>query len=901
MLIPSSTYRVQLHAGFTFRQLEAILGYLHELGISTIYASPITKAIKGSQHGYDAADPLSINPEIGTEQDLERVSLLLKEYGMSWVQDIVPNHMAYTSSNPWLYDALERGKQSEYYSYFDIGTDPSGELTGEKVMAPFLGSTLTECLQKGELTLDFTDQGFVIRYFENSYPVAITLYRWIITVVEGCPPCLLAVVRDMEQAARGPAPVWKAAKQKELESISANATYRSFLRERVNFFNQQPALQAELVQEQHYILTHAHLAASRINYRRFFTVNSLICLRMEEEKVFHAYHEKIHSWYRNGYIQGLRIDHIDGLAAPRCYIHRLRQRFGKDCYIIAEKILEEGESLPENWELEGMTGYEFLSPAGQVLTDPDGSRLLLAYYKEHIGGAQSYENIVFERKHHYLLQNMGGELDNLVTLLYSLSLPGIAAQDKGRMKKALALLLSSFPVYRVYPEKAPFSEASRAILTKAFALAREKGADYVPELCCLQGIFDDTDPVAGKDSLAGPALRDLQLRFQCRLSQFTGPLAAKGIEDTSFYVYHPYIAHNEVGDTPAIAGISPGVFHQKMAGRQAAMPHSLNATSTHDTKRGEDNRVRLYWLSAIPEEWISHVNRWREINRHLLSGSGERMIPAPNDEYLIYQALLGGFPEDMVVTDIFCERFHGYLTKALREGNTNTNYDHPDSAYEKGCHDFVTALLQTDSGFLEDFIPFAWQVIRESFTYSLSQLLIKLTAPGIPDIYQGAELWETSFVDPDNRRPVDYSLRRSLLKEIIEEETKGLQAALSFALANRRKGAAKLFTLYRTLAYRNAHPLVFSAGDYIPVAVPGPVLSFIRRHDDHWALIVVPLIRREVPLPETISLSLPSGAPVDWVNAFTGETYRQADGRLELKNYRDRFPVALFTGRTSKD
>lgn len=859
MRIPSSTYRIQLHTGFTFRQLEAILDYLHELGISTIYASPITKAIKGSQHGYDVADPLSINPEIGTEEELRQLSGRLDKYGMTWLQDIVPNHMAYADSNPWLYDVLERGKDSEYYSFFDIETDPAGELTGDKLMAPFLGSTLTECLQKGELTLDHTDRGFIIRYFGNSYPVAISLYPWIATITEAPDP-----------------------------------------RQQVTFFNQQPALIAELVAHQHYILTHSHLAASRINYRRFFTINGLICLRMEDDAVFDAWHEQIHSWYRKGYIQGLRLDHIDGLAEPRRYIDRLRQRFGEDCYIIAEKILEEGERLPNNWQLQGMTGYEFLSPVSQVLTDPDGSRELLAFYQEYITATPTptYDPIVFDRKHHYLLNNMGGELDNLLRLLYSLPLLGAAGMDKHRMRTALAILLASFPVYRIYPEAAPFPPESRAILATAFARSREKGPGSAQELDFLEKLFTG-DPATGSThpagTISGPQYVQ-RLRLQTRLMQFTGPLAAKGIEDTAFYVYHPYIAHNEVGDTPAIAGITPETFHQKMKDRLAALPYSLNATTTHDTKRGEDNRIRLNILSALPDEWTGAVKKWREMNRPFVAGDDQRPGPTPNDEYLIYQALLGGFPEDLIVTDDFRQRFHGYLTKALREGNTNTSYNHPDEAYEQGCHSFVTAILQPDSPFLENFIPFAWQVIRESFTYSLSQLLIKLTAPGIPDIYQGSELWELSFVDPDNRRPVDYALRTSLLKEIQEEEIKkGAGGALAFVHANRKKGAGKLFTVYHVLAYRNAHPELFSPGDYIPVPAKGPVLSYIRRHEKKWALVIVPLVRQGASRFAEVALSLPPGAPSSWINIFTGDIHQRGD----LSTVLNKFPVAFLTGQTA--
>ncbi|HEY4061467.1 MAG TPA: malto-oligosyltrehalose synthase [Puia sp.] len=917
MLVPTSTYRIQLHAGFTFRQLRSILDYLHDLGISTIYASPITKAIKGSQHGYDAADPLSINPEIGTEEELKELSALLQNYGMTWLQDIVPNHMAFTDSNPWLYDVLERGKDSPFYSFFDIDTNPSDELTGDKLMAPFLGSTLTECLQKGELTLELTSRGFFIRYFENSYPVAISLYPWIATISEGprCPPALLTLLQELDQAARSsqsahpslilssatsstpgsssPATLpqtddWTTTRKKLLDNIFSSEEYTSFLIQRVNFFNQQPSLLTELAGEQHYILTHAHLAASRINYRRFFTVNSLICLRMEDLTVFTAWHEQIHSWYKKGYIQGLRLDHIDGLAAPRQYIDRLRQRFGDDCYIVAEKILEEGETMPANWQLQGMTGYEFLSPVSQVLTDPDGSRELLAFYQEHIADRTTYEEIVFQRKQKYLQDNMGGELDNLLHLLYSLPLLGAEAagndiedghtknNNKARMKKALALLLSSFPVYRLYPDSMPLPPDSHAHLATAFARSREKGPDVTQELDFLEKLFtgDNTPgstlPVNGSPD----PLSNQRLRFQSRFMQFTSPLAAKGIEDTTFYVYHPYIAHNEVGDTPAIAGITPETFHEKMASRQTSLPFSINATSTHDTKRGEDNRIRLNLLSAIPDQWIASVKKWEKINRSRINDTAGHPAPTRNDEYLVYQALLGGFPEDLVVTDSFRQRFHDYLTKALREGNTNTSYNHPDEIYEGHCHSFVTAILEPDSPFLEDFIPFAWQIIRESFTYSLSQLLIKLTAPGIPDIYQGAELWELSFVDPDNRRSIDYSRRMTLLKEIKEEEAKGAASALAFVRANRKKGACKLFTIYRTLSYRNTHPEVFTSGDYIPVPARGPVLAYLRHHKKDWALIVVPLIRQGATQPITVTLSLPPDIPASWTNIFTGKTWQ---------------------------
>jgi (1->4)-alpha-D-glucan 1-alpha-D-glucosylmutase len=869
MKIPSCTYRVQLNDQFTFQNLESIIGYLHELGISTIYASPITKAFKGSQHGYDVADPRIINPEIGDVETLKELARSLEEKGMSWLQDIVPNHMVYDSSNPWLYDVLERGKASDYYTFFDI-TVRHAELIGDKIMAPFLGDTLTACMQKGELSLQFSDRGFGIRYFDADYPVAARLYPWICTVAEGCPPALMDAVIRLAEASDAATPVWIAAKEKWLALVTANEVLSAFVKRRVSFFNERMNLQENLLDGQHYVLTHATLAASHINYRRFFTVNSLICLRMEEKEVFDAYHEQLHGWYKQGLIQGLRIDHIDGLASPKIYIDRLKRLFGEDCYMIAEKILSpRGESMPEDWRLEGMTGYEFLQLAGQVLTDADGSRQLLDFYSRHIVALPAYETLVYEKKYDFLRRYMGGELDNLMD-----------RHDDDQLKEALATLMAAFPIYRVYPDESPLSGAQADFVRAGFDRAGEIRPDLLAELAFLHRRFDN-DPV-----------------FRIRLMQFTGPLAAKGVEDTTFYVYNPYIAHNEVGDSPAVAGITVEEFHRQMKRRQATLPYSLNTSSTHDTKRGEDSRIRLQLLSARPQEWINAVLGWRRVNSPLIMQVGGRPAPSPNDEYLIYQALLGGLPEDLIVTDKFRERCSGYLTKALREEKTETNYDHPDEAYEQQCRTFTMAILEPDSAFMETFIPFAYTIIRDALPYSLSLLLLKLTAPGIPDIYQGAELWETSFVDPDNRRPVDFGLRAGLLQRIKKEEALTPASALEFVLAHGEKGVSKLFTIYRTLGYRNAHPAVFTIGEYIPVRVHGARLAFIRRYEQDWVLVIVPLIRAD-NAPASLSLRLPPEAPFAWTDVFTGDQYESSGAVLELKEGWNRFPVAMLTGRNT--
>jgi len=812
MPVPSSTYRVQLNDHFTLRQLGDIIDYLHRLGISTVYASPITTAIKGSQHGYDVTDPRVLSPEIGMEEELQRLSARLRDYNMTWLQDIVPNHMAYDPTSPWMHEVLEHGRDAEHYSFFDIFPRAVHPM-GERLMAPFLGGDLAECLAKGELRLESADGRYVIRYYDKAYPVAARLHDWVAG--------------------------------------------------RVDLFNADPLLLETLLLRQHYLLTAAGQASKQVNYRRFFTINGLICLRMEEENVFNAYHERIHYWYQQGWIQGLRIDHIDGLTDPKGYCERLRDRFGDDCYIIAEKILTGEELLREDWRLEGTTGYDFLSFAGQLLTDAGGSRQLLDFYRRNIIDLPDYPDVVFERKYAFLRMYMGGELDELLQLLTGDSLFTSAAEDD-RLQEALAVVMASFPVYRAYPDGDALSPTDAEIFQAAIGRARQLRPDYGSELQCLGSFLQK--PTA----------------FRSRLMQFTGPLAAKGIEDTTFYVYNPYIAHNEVGDSPALAGLSVEEFHKKMLYRQQHFPHTLNGTSTHDTKRGEDARIRLQLLSARPQEWIDAVTRWRTINRADI---------APNDEYLIYQALLGGFPEDGIVTDDFRGRFSGYLTKALREAKVSTNYDNPNEAYEKQCQEFAATLLKDGSPFLREFVSFAMPVIRQSYVYSLSLLLIKLTAPGIPDIYQGAELWDTSFVDPDNRRPIDYPVRKGILDQLISEEANGPEAALRYAHAHRENGAEKLFTLYRTLNFRTTHPRLFAGGEYIPLPFEGPYLAFVRRLESDWVLVAVPLIRIATT-PDI--LTLPSG-PGEWTDLFTGKMYK-AGQMLQLK--KTGFPVVLLTGRS---
>jgi (1->4)-alpha-D-glucan 1-alpha-D-glucosylmutase len=893
MLIPTCTYRIQLNKDFTLRHLKGILDYLHELGVSTVYASPITTATKGSMHGYDTTDPLTLNAEIGTEEEWQQVSMHLRRYGMDWLQDIVPNHMAWHSSNPWLFDVLERGRDSGYYSWFDIILDHPVPLPGDKLMAPFLGSTLTECLQKAELSVHFTSSGFVIRYYDQEYPVAAQLYRWICTVADGHPSGLLPILDTFEEAIPDDPDNWKTAKQKCLRQLSAISGWPAFVTTRTAFINKRINLLQSLLQNQHYVLTHATLAASHINYRRFFAVNSLICLSMERPAVFEAYHATIYRWYREGRINGFRIDHIDGLAEPQAYLQKLTGLFGKDCYIVAEKILSQQEAMPPGWPIAGSTGYDFLAAAGQLLTDADGSRELLNFYKEQIAPLPAYDDLVFERKLGFLRRNMGGELDNLFVLL--MRLPQAAVMDEDRLKQALAVWMSSFPVYRAYPDENGGSPADGPVFRTSLSRSQARRPDMIAEFAFFATLLPEVQAVASSWLPEAQAPANISLPFITRLMQFTGPLAAKGIEDTTFYIYNPYIAHCEVGDTPGIAGTDTGEFHRKMQDRQAHQRYALNATSTHDTKRGEDSRMRLSVLSARPAEFTNAVTHWFQLNESHTAVVGGRRAPSANDEYLIYQAMLGSFPTDGFVTDSFRGRFAAYLTKALREADTETSYQKPDLAYEQQCQAFATALLLEDSPFLAEFIPFSHSMIRQSAAYSLSLLLLKLTAPGIPDIYQGSELWETSLVDPDNRRPVDFILRASLLRQL-KSTARDPNKLFAFIRNNQAAGAEKLFTLWRTLECRNRFPRLFAEGDYIPVPTHGPILSYCRRHDDQWILVAIPLIRYGSAQITRRCLSLPPEAPSQWMDVFTGAGFPANGSTLSWPDDATAWPVLLLTG-----
>lgn len=896
MHIPSSTYRIQFHKDFNFSDFSLLIPYLHDLGIQTIYAAPITKSTKGSMHGYDVVDPHVIDPEIGTLEELKEISKELKSRNMFWLQDIVPNHMAYSFENKRLMDVMERGRESEYYNYFDIDWNHHVPHLQGKLMVPFLGKELEQCLEKNDIQLSFTRHGFLLKYYDSFYPVSSLTYPFLIEHLKGRreSPLVLEKLNEYgSQITSGSSLMdFLAFKNEWNKSCFSNPVIREGFERIVKEINATTEEIHKLLDYQFYIFTYWKHTEFEINYRRFFTVNSLICLRMERDEVFEEYHRFIHEMVSSGLIQGVRIDHIDGLNDPSGYLKKLRKLLGQDCYIIAEKILELKEDIPEKWPLEGTSGYEFLSYVNQLFTDRHGSEVLVDYYYKLISDIPTYDNIVLENKKLILERHMAGEFDNLVEYFFALQLQGVF--QKEQIRKALASLMLSLPVYRIYPDKLPLSGTDRELMEEAFSRALSIDPDSEIILQYLESLCNEAKPpdIPERNSIL----------FLRRLMQFTGPLTAKGVEDTTFYIYNPLISHVEVGDAPSTLGIPLREFHGKMIRRQRMNPLSLNATATHDTKRGEDARIRLNVISTDPERWIQMVEEWFAINKPHRSVVDGKEAPSKNDEYFIYQSVIGGFPEDLKSNEDWVGRLKEYMVKVVREAKAISNWESPHSEYETACSDFIESILATDSVFLKSCTPYMKEIISISLPYSIGQVVVKITAPGIPDIYQGCELWDLSYVDPDNRRPVDYGLRQKFLQEILQFKDHSWEKLHAYLLENQESGILKQFAMLKLLQLRNRFSGVFEKGVYLPLTLMGSgtlALGYARYFENNWCIVVIPFvpgIKNKESSSESgdIFISLPANSPEEWQNIFTGERLIISDNRILLKELLSKFPVAVL-------
>ncbi|GEO09174.1 malto-oligosyltrehalose synthase [Segetibacter aerophilus] len=900
---PVSTYRIQFHKDFTFSDFEKIIPYLIKLGVGTIYASPIFEATPGSVHGYDGVNPHKINPEIGTEEQLLSISQRLKEAGIKWLQDIVPNHMAFDPNNPWLKDVLEKGQKSVYASFFDVPW--TGKIYHGKIMIPFLGNPLQEVIKNGELTIDFEEPRFVLKYYDSTYPLRLRSYITILQTGDGEPnqaiQQLLDQVKDIQRSEEPEA--YKETLhefQLQLSALTKSNTTKGYLESCLQKINEDHELIKQIADEQVYQLVNWQKTDQKINFRRFFTVNGLICLNMQDNDVFLYYHKYIKELLDKGVFQGLRIDHIDGLFDPTLYLQQLRELAGEETYIVVEKILEPGEGLPDYWPIEGNTGYDFLGIVNNAFTNKTSEKQFTEYYEDLVKDDRSIHQQLHDKKSYILHENMGGELSNLhhlfedMNLVEDNELSNVAPEV---LKEAIGEFLIQCPVYRYYGNKLPLDQTEAGDVQDILNRIKQNKPELAPAIPLLE------TALLHKPKEGDKAYNARALRFYQRCMQFTGPLMAKGAEDTLMYTYNRFIGHNEVGDSPDAFGDSPEEFHQKMLDRQEKWRLSMNGTSTHDTKRGEDVRARLNVLTDLPDEWFAVVKEWQELNKELK----EQEAPDANDEYLIYQTLVGAYPMPTQGDDDFKNRVQEYLQKALREAKTHSNWTTPNEEYETAAKNFAVNLLQQNKPFWKRFEQFHKKVSDFGVVNSLAQVVVKFTAPGVPDVYQGTELWDFSLVDPDNRRPVDYELRQQLMNELEAQANDEHENLMSHLWENRYSAKIKLWLTHQLLNDRKENKEFFEKAEYIPLTVLGEfasnVLAYARRYQNEWYVVAVPLhlaaLSKEQQ-QEILSIdwkdtrvALPAGAPATYQHLFS-KVNRTHEQEITIKDIFKSLPLAVL-------
>ena len=881
---PLSTYRFQFNRDFTLEDAGQLAGYLGKLGIRTVYASPVFTAVTGSTHGYDVTDPTSINPEIGSEGTFRSVIHNFHKRGIGWLQDVVPNHMAYSVENPWIRDVLIRGRNSQWYPAFDIFHDHPEERLRNKLMLPFFGSDPDELIDRGEISLQMGDRGLVLTYFDDFYPVSLETYQ----VLEGY------------QAIEGLQSLHPAG-EKEWEPKALVTAYRTdpkvktAVDEAIRRINGDPGQLRSLVNRLNYIPAYWKKTEKTINYRRFFTINGLICLNIQDKNVFNETHRKIIEWTREGLIDGLRIDHIDGLYDPSGYLTVLRSETGKQLYIAVEKILEKEEQLPAFWPVEGTTGYDFLAMVNNLLTQQENGTILQNFYRKWTGDYTEPASLFMEKKRLILLERLGGELDYLTHLCLSTGYPGTDEHDPEQLRRAIGELMIHCPVYKYYGEPSGFSGEESASLMEVIRLASGSFPELKGPLKWLKKMF------RLKDADGDETTAKIDHLFR-RIMQFTGPLMAKGLEDTAFYTYNPFIAHNEVGDSPGYFGIDAEEFHRRMVYRASHYPLTMNATSTHDTKRGEDARARLNVLSDLPEEWKKAARRWRKMNLDLKTSLESGPAPGLSDEYLIYQALCGHLPMEGTPGESFKGRFREYLLKALREGKESSSWSEPDTDYEEGVISFLDRILEPGHGFLESLMEFTRRIIPHGIMNSLTQLILKNTVPGIPDTFQGCETWNLSFVDPDNRRLVEYPRLQKDLESMIRSGKRDPAALLNKLWSHPGDGRVKQWITHLTLQVRSGYPDLFLKGSYLPLRITGKysthLLAFYRNYRDAHIVVVVPLNTASMPDGhrwEDTRIRMPDLAPHHWECRFTGRTIKTGK-KISAESLLEEFPFALLEG-----
>ncbi len=927
--VPGATYRIQFRRDFGFARAADLAPYLAALGVTDLYASPLFRARPESTHGYDVVDPRTLDPRLGAAGDFDSMSRALSARGMGLLLDIVPNHMAATAANPWFRDVLEKGGRSPFAGIFDIDWSED-----ERTLLPILGEPLSEAIASGRLSLELADSGLVVRYYDRVIPLDPATYgalllhrsdrleealdgedplrrefRLLLDRVEALPPY-------SERPAEGAEPTGgrrEAVKRRLIDLYRSRATLREFVDENIMEFNdtaRDPALLAGLLEQQAYRLAFWREAARLLNYRRFFNISDLIGVRVEDPDVFEATHALTLRLAGEGKVTGLRVDHIDGLLDPGEYLTRLQSRLAASAgrpgpfFVVVEKILEGPEPLPPEWPVCGTTGYDFLCDVQGLFLDPAGLESLRRDFARRTGDARRIHEAAFEEKRRIIRMRLAPEARSLARELEPIAREATEAGelDPSELEAALVDVTAGLLVYRTYVCDLEVRPRDRDAIASAITAARSRGAASSAAVDVLERILRLEFP----DALPAERRR-AWLAFLLRWQQFTGPAMAKGVEDTAFYRLNSLLAVNEVGSDGE--ALSVDRFHARMEQRQRIWPHALNATSTHDTKRSEDVRARLTALTHMASEWERHLDHWMEWNAPHRGRIRNQAVPDASEEILLYQTLLGAWPFSDDEIDEFRRRLRGVLVKSLREGKVHSNWNDPDAAYEAPVLRFADRILEDTPGnrFLADFHAFRAPVSAEGAVRSLAQTLLKIAAPGVPDFYQGMELWDLSLVDPDNRRPVDFGLRQAALAELDARAAQDLPALLEDLCRHWTDGRIKLFVTSRALRVRASLPELFARGRYVPVGARGEdgsrLIAFARNRGNDWILTAAPLRAASLPSDGTpfggfsfgdAAFALPPGAPRTWMDAFTGENRSAADGNLPASSLFRQFPVSLL-------
>jgi len=898
-----ATYRLQFHRAFTFRDATGLVPYISKLGVSHVYASPIMEARPGSTHGYDIVNHDRLNPELGGEEDFGAFVDALHRHDMGLILDFVPNHMAVGGAdNAWWLDVLEWGRSSPFAEYFDINWDATRPDLKGRVLLPVLGDQYGVVLENGEIELRFDPEpgSFSAWYFNHRLPISPHTYPAILA--QGGEP-LAKLAADFGALSHREARECAAELKLRLAERARDPAIAGAIASALARFNGRKGKPESfqrlhrLLEAQAYRIADWRVAAEEINYRRFFNINELAGLRMELPEVFERTHRLVGKLIKRGDVQGLRIDHIDGLFDPQAYCERLQEAFGP-LYVLVEKILAHHETLPD-WPVAGTTGYDFANQVLGLFVDPAGERPMTQLYRRIANRGESFDEVLYASKKRIIQVNLASEMNVLARELHGLSMRDWRTRDftLNGMLAALEEVVAAFPVYRTYVSARGASAEDHRYIEWALAQAKKRWRTADTSIFdFIHGVL--TGQLADHKLHLRPAEA---LRVAMHFQQVTGPVMAKGCEDTAFYRYVRLVALNEVGGDPRRFGLSVAAFHHQMRDRLRARPQAMVTTATHDTKRGEDARVRLALLSEMPREWGRRLRRWLRFNRSCRGQIDDEIVPDRNVEFLFYQALLGAWPWGLAPDDRdgmqdLAERLEAYMIKAVREGKEQSSWSNPNGAYEAALQRFVRNALDASRPnlFLADFHDLVELLAPLGAISSLSQLVLKLTVPGVPDIYQGGELWDLSLVDPDNRRPVDWNAGRGLLEAIGE----GCVADLA---AHRRDGSEKLSVTRKLLALRRSHPELLTEGDYQPLEVTGRnsehLCAFMRSRGEERLVIAVPRLVHRLYRDGTAdwgatSLALPAGG---WRDVLTGG---RVDGGVEVpvSGLLADFPVAVLSG-----